>query len=158
MRTFPNLFCVCLAAKHRSLDYAERHGYIKGVVKQVLSRLQRNTLSRRAPIDCRSFTTLVGVRLSPSSSSDTRTSEALALAWQLKQCAHSLAAQSRALRRYKLVNETFIAVEGPYTGQFVYAGKKAALKIGNVLPVSELPEGTVVSNVELRPGCAQSLH
>merc|ERR1719361_2015546 len=30
----------------------------------------------------------------------------------------------------------FIATEGMYTGQFIYCGKKAQLKIGNVLPSS----------------------
>jgi large subunit ribosomal protein L8e len=50
------------------------------------------------------------------------------------------------------VKENFIAVEGLYSGQFVYCGKKAALKIGNVLPLGSMPEGAVVSNVEERPG------
>ena len=39
-----------------------------------------------------------------------------------------------------------------YTGQFIYAGKNAALTVGNVLPVGEVPEGTVVSNVEEKEG------
>jgi len=55
---------------------------------------------------------------------------------------------------YKYQHQTmnFIAVEGLYSGQFVYAGKKAQLKIGNVLPLGSMPEGTTVSNVEERPG------
>jgi large subunit ribosomal protein L8e len=48
--------------------------------------------------------------------------------------------------RYKLHTETFIANEGMYTGQFVYAGKNASLTIGNV------PEGTVITNVEEKIG------
>jgi large subunit ribosomal protein L8e len=39
-----------------------------------------------------------------------------------------------------------------YTGQFIYAGKKANLTVGNVLPLSAIPEGTVVSNVEEKAG------
>lgn len=39
-----------------------------------------------------------------------------------------------------------------YTGQFIYVGKKAALTVGNVLPLGEVPEGTVVSNVEEKVG------
>lgn len=39
-----------------------------------------------------------------------------------------------------------------YTGQFIYAGKKAALTVGNILPLGEMPEGTVVSNVEEKVG------
>jgi large subunit ribosomal protein L8e len=54
--------------------------------------------------------------------------------------------------KFRSVTETFIAVEGQYSGQFVYCGKKAQLKIGNVLPVGILPEGTIISNVEEKPG------
>lgn len=39
-----------------------------------------------------------------------------------------------------------------YTGAFVYVGKKAQLAVGNVLPLSEMPEGTICCNVEARPG------
>ena len=39
-----------------------------------------------------------------------------------------------------------------YTGQFIYAGKKASLTIGNILPLGSMPEGTVVSNVEEKAG------
>ena len=54
--------------------------------------------------------------------------------------------------RYKLRTETFIANEGMYSGQFIYAGKHASLTIGNVLPLGSVPEGTVVTNVEEKPG------
>jgi large subunit ribosomal protein L8e len=54
--------------------------------------------------------------------------------------------------RFKLHTETFIANEGMYTGQFIYAGKNASLTIGNVLPLGSVPEGTVVSNVEEKVG------
>lgn len=54
--------------------------------------------------------------------------------------------------RFKLNTETFIANEGMYTGQFVYAGKTAALTVGNVLPLGQMPEGTVVTNVEEKIG------
>lgn len=39
-----------------------------------------------------------------------------------------------------------------YTGQFVYAGKRAQLAIGNVLPISEMPEGTIVCMLEHKVG------
>ena len=32
--------------------------------------------------------------------------------------------------------------------QFVYCGKKSTLSIGNVKPVGEMPEGTIICNVE----------
>lgn len=54
--------------------------------------------------------------------------------------------------RFKKITETFIANEGMYTGQFIYAGKNAALSVGNVLPLGAVPEGTVVTNVEEKIG------
>ena len=39
-----------------------------------------------------------------------------------------------------------------YTGQFIYAGKNATLTVGNILPLGQVPEGTVVSNVEEQSG------
>ena len=50
--------------------------------------------------------------------------------------------------RYKHQKELFIAAEGMYSGQFLYAGKKATLTIGNIKPIGEMPEGTIVCNVE----------
>jgi len=68
--------------------------------------------------------------------------------------------------RYKQRTEYFVAVEGMFTGQFVYAGQKgkfalifliknyliASLSVGNILPVNTLPEGTIVSNCEGKEG------
>ncbi|MEE9150619.1 MAG: 50S ribosomal protein L2 [Thermoplasmata archaeon] len=36
--------------------------------------------------------------------------------------------------------------------QNIEIGEEAALKVGNVLPVERIPEGTMVHNVELKPG------
>ncbi|MCA0402570.1 MAG: hypothetical protein LCH30_02110, partial [Proteobacteria bacterium] len=47
---------------------------------------------------------------------------------------------------------TFVAAEGMFTGQFIYAGRRAQLTVGNILPVGLLPEGTVVCNVEEQVG------
>merc|ERR1719483_1791529 len=44
------------------------------------------------------------------------------------------------------------AVEGMFTGQFVFSGAKADIKVGNCLPLSAMPEGTWVCNIEERPG------
>jgi len=96
------------AAKLRSLDYAERHGYVKGVVKSIV-----HDSGRGAPLATVVF---------------------------------------RHPYKFKSVKQMFIAPEGVYTGQFIYCGNKASLKIGNVLPVGNLPEGTVICNVEARPG------
>ncbi|OJD22667.1 60S ribosomal protein L2-A [Blastomyces percursus] len=95
-------------AQFRTLDYAERHGYIRGVVKKII-----HDAGRGAPLAQVSF---------------------------------------RHPYKYKDVVETFIANEGMYTGQFIYAGKNAALTVGNILPLGSVPEGTVVTNVEEKVG------
>ncbi|KAI0115924.1 translation protein SH3-like domain-containing protein [Nemania sp. FL0031] len=95
-------------AKFRSLDYAERHGYMRGVIKEII-----HDPGRGAPLARVVF---------------------------------------RDPYKFKQVKETFIANEGMYTGQFIYAGKNAALTVGNVLPLASMPEGTVVSNVEEKVG------
>ena len=46
----------------------------------------------------------------------------------------------------------FIATEGMYTGMRIESGKGAPLITGNTIPVGELPEGTVIFNVEMKPG------
>merc|ERR1712224_970554 len=51
-----------------------------------------------------------------------------------------------------VVKEIIPAVEGTYSGQFIYCGAKAQLVVGNTLPLKSMPEGTVISNVEVRPG------
>lgn len=95
-------------AQFRTLDFAERHGYIRGVVKGII-----HDPGRGAPLAKVVF---------------------------------------RDPYRFKLHTETFIANEGMYSGQFIYAGKNATLTVGNVLPLGSLPEGTVVSNVEEKVG------
>merc|ERR1712029_501361 len=96
------------AARLRANDYAERHGYIKGVVKDII-----HDPGRGAPLAKVVF---------------------------------------RDPYRYKTRTEYFVATEGTATGNFIYCGKKAAIAIGNCLPVSRLPEGTIVCNIEEQPG------
>ncbi|KAI8812045.1 translation protein SH3-like domain-containing protein [Cladochytrium replicatum] len=95
-------------AQLRPLDYAERHGYIRGVVKDIV-----HDPGRGAPLAKVVF---------------------------------------RDPYRYKQRTEYFIATEGTFSGQFVYCGKKAALTVGNVLPLSSMPEGTIICNVEEKTG------
>jgi large subunit ribosomal protein L8e len=89
---------------HRRIDYSERHGYVKGVVKSIF-----HESGRGAPLAEVSF---------------------------------------RHPYKNRKTTSNFLAVEGMYSGQFVYCGKKASLTIGNVLPLRMMPEGTVVCNVE----------
>jgi len=55
-------------------------------------------------------------------------------------------------RSYKKQVEYMVAVEGMYTGQFIFFGKKAQIKVGNCLPIGEMPEGTYICNIEESPG------
>lgn len=45
-----------------------------------------------------------------------------------------------------------VVPEGIYEGQNVELGTEASVRIGNVVPIGKLPEGTTVCNVELSPG------
>jgi len=96
------------AAKLRALDYNERHGYVKGVIKEIV-----HDPGRGAPI---------------------------------------AKVQFRHPYKYCLQTANFIAAEGLYSGQFLYCGRRAQIKIGNVLPLHTLPEGSIVCNVEQRIG------
>eukprot|EP00920_Eleutheroschizon_duboscqi_P016395 GHVT01038805.1.p1 GENE.GHVT01038805.1~~GHVT01038805.1.p1 ORF type:complete len:300 (-),score=53.00 GHVT01038805.1:784-1569(-) len=96
------------AAKLRALDYSERHGYVKGLVTDIM-----HDPGRGAPLAAVTF---------------------------------------RDPYKYRLRKELFVAAEGMYTGQFIYCGKGAQMSVGNVLPLSRLPEGTVVSSVESKAG------
>ena len=44
------------------------------------------------------------------------------------------------------------AAEGVYVGQIIEIGPGAEPKPGNILPIGNVPEGTEVFNIELRPG------
>lgn len=45
-----------------------------------------------------------------------------------------------------------IAPDGLSVGQTVSFGSRGAIKAGNTMPVGDMPEGTVVFNIELQPG------
>ncbi|WFO75795.1 50S ribosomal protein L2 [Desulfurococcaceae archaeon MEX13E-LK6-19] len=44
------------------------------------------------------------------------------------------------------------AVEGMYVNQVIAIGPEAEISNGNILPVGVIPEGTQISNIEIRPG------
>lgn len=95
-------------AQFRKLDYVEKNGYIKGIVKDII-----HDPGRGAPLAKVMF---------------------------------------RDPYRYKQRVEYFIAVEGMHSGQFIYAGKKATLNTGNILPLKYIPEGVNICNVEHAKG------
>lgn len=45
-----------------------------------------------------------------------------------------------------------IAPKGLTVGQVIYSGETADIKVGNALPLKNMPEGTVIHNIELKPG------
>jgi len=45
-----------------------------------------------------------------------------------------------------------VAPEGVFVGQPIEMGANANVEIGNILPMGKIPEGTMISNIELRPG------
>ena len=98
----------------RALDYSERNGFLKGVVREIV-----HDSGRGAPLA--RVTLLMGSY------------------------------------HFKVDKELFLAAEGMFTGQSVFCGKKADISVGNVLPLRELPEGTVVCNVEHKVGDRGSL-
>ena len=50
------------------------------------------------------------------------------------------------------VKKYIIAPNGLKVGQVIASGKDAAPEVGNALPLSDIPVGTLVHNIELRPG------
>ena len=50
------------------------------------------------------------------------------------------------------VKRYIIAPNGLKVGQVIASGKGVAPELGNALPLSEIPVGTLVHNIELRPG------
>jgi large subunit ribosomal protein L8e len=96
------------AVSMKKQDFAERHGYVKGVVKAIV-----HDSGRGAPV---------------------------------------AQIQFKDSYRFKKINTLLCAPEGLYSGQFIFAGKKASLAIGNILPVGQIPEGTVICNIEAKVG------
>merc|ERR1739838_299904 len=54
--------------------------------------------------------------------------------------------------RYQIQRQVVVAAEGMHTGQYVFAGTKAKLQVGNMLPVGKVPEGIPVCNLEEQTG------
>ncbi len=88
----------------RPADYAERHGYVRGIVRDLI-----HDPGRGAPLALVEFN-----------------------------------------NRYKFgkTKSQWTATEGTYTGQFIYAGKRAQLVPGNIMPLESMPPGTVINNCE----------
>lgn len=58
-----------------------------------------------------------------------------------------------ALLNYKDGEKRYIvAPQGIQVGQEIVSGKGVAPEVGNALPLSEIPLGTIIHNIELKPG------
>ncbi|MCD6383071.1 MAG: 50S ribosomal protein L2 [Thermoplasmata archaeon] len=60
---------------------------------------------------------------------------------------------SAPLAKIRMGEKTFymVAPEGLAVGQKIYVGSNAPIRPGNILPISSIPEGTPIYNVELNP-------
>lgn len=59
-------------------------------------------------------------------------------------------AQQQAARDLRILCRVCSVHATPEYLQVIYAGKKAQLAIGNIKPVGELPEGTIICNLEAK--------
>ncbi|MCZ3394451.1 50S ribosomal protein L2, partial [Enterococcus faecium] len=50
------------------------------------------------------------------------------------------------------VKSYIIAPKGLKVGDKVQSGSEADIKVGNALPLKDIPVGTVIHNIELKPG------
>jgi large subunit ribosomal protein L2 len=50
-----------------------------------------------------------------------------------------------------------LAPKGLKVGMEIVSGEKVDIKVGNALPLANIPEGTFVHNIELKPGCGGQL-
>ncbi len=50
-----------------------------------------------------------------------------------------------------------IAPQGLAVGDILVSGAEVDIKVGNALPLANIPVGTVVHNVEMRPGCGAQI-
>lgn len=58
-----------------------------------------------------------------------------------------------ALIEFETGEECYTVVpEGVHSGQQIQIGGKSAIEVGNILPMGKIPEGTMICNIELRPG------
>lgn len=58
-----------------------------------------------------------------------------------------------ALIKFESGDEFYTVVpEGVHESQQIEMGGNASVEIGNILPLAEIPEGTVICNLELHPG------
>ena len=48
--------------------------------------------------------------------------------------------------------EYLIAAEGSFVDQEIAVGQEAPIERGNIMPVGSIPEGTLIYNIELKPG------
>ncbi len=60
--------------------------------------------------------------------------------------------QTSLLYTTQTVLKLIIAPKGLEVGQRIVSGPEADIKVGNALPLANIPVGTVVHNIELKPG------
>lgn len=73
---------------------------------------------------------------------------------QIEQFAHDPGRGAPlAFVRFETGEKCYTVVpEGVNVGHRIQVGGKATVEVGNILPVGRIPEGTMICNIELRPG------
>ncbi len=149
------------AAKLRHIDFAERHGYIKGIVKvtlwytKIIYHLKREVTKKNPAFSSRtSFTTLAVELPWRRWCSVTHTGSRRGQSCSLQLKASTLDSSSTVARK---VMHYELNWSNKHLGLWVHADQSdwtviAQLNIGNVLPVGTMPEGTIVCCLEEKPG------
>ena len=130
-------------AKMRMLDFAERNGYIKGVVTEIV-----HESGRGAPLAVTKFRNPYKYKMDKMrliAAEGTYTGQFIYSGKKCKRprpraCAAPARPRARGLRSAR--------ADG-LTGRWLSA---ATLVIGNIMPLENLPEGTIVCNIEAKPG------
>ncbi|CAG0906800.1 unnamed protein product, partial [Cyprideis torosa] len=140
------------APKFRPIDFSERHGYIKGIVKEIL-----HDPGRGAPLALVVFRDPYRFKLRKHlfiAAEGMYTGQFVYCGKkgeeQFVYCGKK--GEEQFVYCGKKGEEQFVYCGKKGEEHFVYCGKKAALQIGNVLPVGNMPEGTVVCNLEEKSG------
>lgn len=126
----------------RKLDYAEREGYVRAKIADIV-----HDPGRGAPVIKVTFRNAYHDR----KDEDLLVAPEGVYAGQVGSHSHQghCAPPTGWLDRFTHCATTFTAAP---PSQFLYMGAKAQLAIGNVLPVGKMPEGAICCQVERYPG------
>lgn len=135
------------AAKLRHLDYAERHGYIRGVVKSII-----HDPGRGAPLATVVFRDPYQFRLRQEIFVATEGMYTGQFVYCGKKGIFFIGLHIVRKCGYRMDNICWRVMKAHYPNRFVLFCCSAALTVGNCLPIGQMPEGTIICNVEEKVG------